>query len=164
MKGIVADIKNQNLLEIEDEKEFPTPTFEEQKTNAIKDLSQKASTYILQYYPDVKQRSDVSDKENGESYLVFRGIDVNALRKDITSLILSNTDFQTALSNLNQKYNSTNDQIIYYWFSQVLKIAYRQFFVFQVKQEYFSYIQQIQQSTSLPLPSFEFKTPFPQLP
>jgi hypothetical protein len=134
------------------------------KELAIKDLSQKASAYILHYYPDVKQQSDVSDKENGESYLVYKGLDTNAIRKDITSLILSNTDFQTALSNLNQKYNPNNEPMIAYWLSQVLKIAYRQYFVFQVKQEYANYLQQIQQATSFPLPSFEFKTPFPQLP
>jgi hypothetical protein len=45
-----------------------------------------------------------------------------------------------------------------------LKVAYRKFFVFKVKQEYSNYLQQIQQATSLPLPNFEFKTPFPQLP
>jgi vacuolar-type H+-ATPase subunit I/STV1 len=136
----------------------------EAKQKAINDLSQKASTYILQYYSDTKQRSDVSDKENGESYLAYKGLDTNAIRKDITSAILSNTDFQTVLNTLNQKYNTNNDQMISYWLSQVLKIGYRQYFVFQVKQEYVSYIQQIQQATSLPLPSFEFKTPFPQLP
>jgi hypothetical protein len=134
------------------------------KELAIKDLSQKASAYILQYYSDTKQRSDVSDKENGESYLAYKGLDTNAIRKDITSLILSNNDFQTALNTLNQKYNTNNDQMIYYWLSQVLKIAYRQYFVFQVKQEYATYLQQIQQATSLPLPEFEFKTPFPTLP
>jgi hypothetical protein len=136
----------------------------EAKQKAINELSQKATSYILQYYSDAKQRSDVSDKENGESYLAYKGLDTTAIRKDITSLILSNTDFQTALNNLNQKYNTNNEQMIAYWLSQVLKIAYRQYFVFQVKQEYSSYIQQIQQATSLPLSNFEFKTPFPSLP
>ncbi|MBX0312569.1 MAG: hypothetical protein JHC31_12505 [Sulfurihydrogenibium sp.] len=136
----------------------------EAKQKAINELFQKATAYILQYYPDIKQRSDVSDKENAESYIAYRGLDTSSIRKDITSLVLSNTDFQTALSNLNQKYNPNNDQTIFYWLSQVLKVAYRQYFVFQVKQEYASYIQQIQQATSLPLPSFNFKTPFPSLP
>jgi len=134
------------------------------KQKAINELSQKTSTYILKYYTENKQRSDISDKENGESYLVYKGLDVNALRKDITSLILSNSDFQSALNTLNQKYNTDNEPMIYYWLSQLLKIAYRQYFVFQVKQEYATYLQQIQQATSLPLPSFEFKTPFPTLP
>jgi hypothetical protein len=137
---------------------------QEAKQKAIDELSQKATTYILQYYSDTKQRSDISDKENGESYLAFKNLDTTAIRKDITSAILSNTDFQTALNTLNQKYNSNNDQMIAYWLSQVLKIGYRQYFVFQVKQEYAIYIQQIQQATSLPLPNFEFKTPFPSLP
>jgi hypothetical protein len=54
--------------------------------------------------------------------------------------------------------------MIAYWLSQVLKVGYRQYFVFQVKQEYGAYLQQIQQATSLPLPTFEFKTSYPQLP
>jgi hypothetical protein len=136
----------------------------EAKQKTIDELSQKASAYIFRYYPDLKQKSDVSDKENGESYLAYKGFDVISIRKDITSLILSNTDFHTALNNLNQKYNSNNDTMIAYWLSQVLKVGYRQYFVFQVKQEYGAYLQQIQQATSLPLQEFEFKTPFPQLP
>jgi hypothetical protein len=136
---------------------------QEAKQKAITEISQKATTYILQYYSDVKQRSDVSDKENGESYLVYKGLDTSSIRKDIAALILSNIDFQTALNNLNQKYNSNNDTMIAYWLSQVLKIGYRQFFVFLVKQEYETYIQKIMSATSLPLPSFDFKTPYPSL-
>jgi hypothetical protein len=108
--------------------------------------------------------SDTSDKGNGESYLVYKGFDTSSIRKDIAALILSNTDFQTALDTLNKKYNANNDQMILYWFSQLLKIAYRQYFVFLVKQEYATYLQQIMTATSLPLPDFEFKTPFPSLP
>jgi len=133
------------------------------KEKTINNLSQKVTDYILQHYPDGKQRSDVSDKNNGESYLAYKGLDTTEIRKDITSLILSNTDFQTALSDLNQKYNTDEDQMISYWLSQVLKVAYRQYFVFQVKQEYISYLQQLQQTTSIPLPEFEFKTHFPEL-
>jgi hypothetical protein len=145
-------------LKTQDEK------LQEVKQKAINDLSQKITAYILKYYPDIKQMSDNTDKENGESYLAYLGLDTMSIRKDITSLILSNSDFQTALNTLNQKYNSNNDNMVSYWFSQLLKVAYRKFFVFKVKQEYSNYLQQIQQATSLPLPNFEFKTPFPQLP
>jgi len=133
------------------------------KEKTVNNLSQKATDYILQHYPNGKQRSDVSDKDNAESYLAYKGLDVTEIRKDITSLVLSNTDFQTALSDLNQKYNTDNDQMVSYWLSQMLKVSYRQHFVFQVKQEYVSYLQQLQQTTSLPLPEFEFKTQFPEL-
>jgi vacuolar-type H+-ATPase subunit I/STV1 len=136
----------------------------EVKQKAINELSKKTSVYILKYYPDTKQMSDDTDKENGESYLAYKGFDTTSIRKDIASLILSNTDFQTALNTLNQKYNSNNDTMISYWFSQLLKVAYRKYFVFLVKQEYATYMQQIQQATSLPLPDLEFKTPFPALP
>jgi hypothetical protein len=137
---------------------------QEAKQKAINKLSQETSAYILKYYPEIKQMSDASDKENGESYLVYRSIDPIAFRKDLTALILSNADFQTTLSKLNQKYNPNNDEMIAYWISQLIKVGYRKQFVFLVKQELATYLQQIQQATSLPLPEFEFKTPFPQLP
>jgi hypothetical protein len=136
---------------------------QEAKQKVIKELSEKITSYILKYYPDTKQRSDASDKENGESYLLYKGLDIASIKKDIISLILSNSDFQIISSVLNQKYNTNNDQMISYWLSQIIKVAYRQYFVFQVKQEYTTYIQQIQQATSFPLPEVGFKTQFPNL-
>jgi len=135
--------------------------FAEAQQKAITDLSQKTTAYILKYYPEAKQRADVSDITNGENYLASQGIDITALRKSIGSAILNGTAFTTALSNLNTTYNTNSNATISYWLTQVLKVSYRQYFVYQVKQEYYTYLQEIQQATSLPLPSFEFKTPFP---
>jgi hypothetical protein len=137
--------------------------FAEAQQKAIKDLSQKTTAYILQHYPEAKQRADVPDITNGENYLASQGIDITALRKTIGSALLNRTAFNTALANLNQTYNTNNNATISYWLGQVLKVSYRQYFVYQVKQEYYTYLQEIQQATSLPLPSFEFKTPFPNL-
>jgi len=131
--------------------------------NSIKDLSQKTTAYILKHYPEAKQRADVSDITNGETYLASQGIDITALRKSIGSAILNATAFSTALATLNQTYNTNSNATISYWLTQVLKVSYRQYFVYQVKQEYYTYLQEIQQATSLPLPTFEFKTPFPTL-
>lgn len=135
----------------------------EAKQKAIKDLYQKAYAYTFKYYDDYQLRADIINKEVGENYLVYKGIDTVAFRKDVSSYILSNKDYQTAVSDLNQKYNTNNEAMITFWISTLLAIAYRHFFAFLVSQEYTAYIQQIQQATSLPLPEFEFKTPYPSL-
>jgi len=137
--------------------------FAEAQQKAIKDLSQKTTAYILKHYPEWKQRADVSNLTNGETYLASQGIDITALRKAIGSALLNGTAFSSTLSSLNQTYNTNSNATISYWLGQVLKALYRQYFVYQVKQEYYTYLQKIQQATSLPLPSFEFKTPFPDL-
>ena len=161
---LLADEYNEDII-ISFASQFEDPQVELSKDALIQKAQKMTTSYILQYYPDTKQRSDVSDKENGESYLAYKGFNTTEIRKDITSLILSNTDFQTALSNLNEKYNKNDDQMISYWLSQVLKMAYRQYFVFQVKQEYSEYIAKVKQAEDTSdLQHFEIKTPFPALP
>jgi diphthamide biosynthesis methyltransferase len=135
----------------------------EAQQKAIKDLSQKTTAYILKHYPEAKQRADVSNLTNGETYLAAQGVDITALRKSIGTALLNGTAFSSALSTLNTTYNTNSNATISYWLGQVLKVSYRQYFVYQVKQEYYTYLQEIQQATSLPLPTFEFKTPFPTL-
>jgi hypothetical protein len=136
----------------------------EAKQKATQDLYLKAYAYTFKYYDDIKLRADIINKEVGENYLVYKGIDTVAFRKDVSSYILSNKDYQTAVSDLNQKYNANNEAMISFWVSTLLAVAHRHFFAFLVSQEYTAYIQQIQQATSLPLPDLEFKTPFPSLP
>jgi hypothetical protein len=136
---------------------------QEAKQKAIQSLYQKAYEYVFRYYDDRKLRTDLINKEVGENYLVYKGIDTNAFRKDVSAIILSNTDYQTAVNNLNQKYNQSGDAMITFWINTLTAIAYRHYFAYLVSQEYTSYVQQIQQASSLPLPNFEFKTPYPQL-
>lgn len=136
----------------------------EEKQKAINELSQKTATYILQYYSDNKQRSDASDKENGESYLSLQNIDTIQLRKDITDETIKNyPDFTTALNNILIKYQSSTNQLINYWLTQGLKIAFRNYFVFLVKQEYYNLETQINNATSeAELPAITFTTIFPE--
>ena len=136
----------------------------EEKQKAINELSQKTTTYILQYYSENKQRSDVSDKENGESYLLLQNIDTIQLRKDITDETIKNyPDFTTALNNILIKYQSSTNQLINYWLTQRLKIAFRNYFVFLVKQEYYNLETQINNATSeAELPAITFTTIFPE--
>lgn len=136
---------------------------QEEKQKAIQSLYQKAYDYTFSKYNDMLLRTDLINREVGENYLVYKDIDTNAFRKDVSSYIISNKDYQTAVSDLNQKYNPNNEPMVSFWISELLKIAYRHYFAFLVSQEYSSYMQQIQQASSLPLPDFEFKTPFPQL-
>lgn len=134
----------------------------EAKQKAINELSQKTTTYILRYYPENKQRSDVSDKENGESYLSLQNIDTIQLRKDIADETIKNyPDFTTALNNILIKYQSSTNQLINYWLTQGLKIAFRNYFVFLVKQEYYNFETQINNATSeAELPAITFTTIF----
>lgn len=136
----------------------------EAKQKAIQNLYTQAYTYTFRYYNDMLLRADLINREVGENYLIYKGIDTNAFRKDVSALILNNTDYQTAVSNLNKMYNPNNEPMISFWVSELLKIAYRHYFAYLVSREYTSFIQQIQQASSLPLPNFEFKTPYPQLP
>jgi len=134
----------------------------EAKQKAINELSQKTTTYILRYYPENKQRSDVSDKENGESYLSLQNIDTIQLRKDIADETIKNyPDFTTALNNILIKYQSSTNQLINYWLTQGLKIAFRNYFVFLVKQEHYNLETQINNATSeAELPAITFTTIF----
>ncbi|WP_457625057.1 hypothetical protein, partial [Persephonella sp.] len=135
----------------------------EKKQKLLAKLTVETKNYIEQFYPRIKQQSDISDKENGESYLALQGIDVLALRKDLANETINNyPDFQTALNNILTKYQSTN-QLVNYWLEQGLKIAFRNYFVFLVKQEYYSLKQQIENATDITqFPDIVFNTPFPE--
>ena len=137
------------------------------KADLIKILQNKITAYITTYYPDSKQQSDVSDKEIGESYLAYKQIDTAQLRADITSQVLAHyPDFNTALNNILSVYGSTKDPYINYWITQLMKVAFRQYFVHRVKQQYYQMKQNIENATSindLPAPdSLTFNEPWPE--
>lgn len=137
------------------------------KADLIKILQNKITAYITTYYPDSKQQSDVSDKEIGESYLAYKQINTAQLRADITSQVLAHyPDFNTALNNILSVYGSTKDPYINYWITQLMKVAFRQYFVHRVKQQYYQMKQNIENATSindLPAPdSLTFNEPWPE--
>ena len=139
-----------------------TEKLQDKKQELLNQLPTKTQEYILKHYPTIKQQSDISDKENAESYLALQGLDIVALRKDIANLTLTNyPDFQTALDTLLKKYNSSN-QYVNYWLTQALKVAFRNYFAFLVKQEYNFMRQVIENAKTIQdLPQIEFKTQFP---
>ncbi len=131
---------------------------QELKQQLLQRLKAEVSSYIHKYYPQLKQQSDISDKENGESYLAYAGLDIIQLRKDITEITLQNyPDLNSGLKLLLEKYGA-NDWINY-WLEQLLKVAYRQYFIFLVKQEYRNLKQKIMNSDKDL--NVEFTTPFP---
>jgi len=137
------------------------------KADLIKLLQNRVTRYITTYYPDSKQRSDVSDKEIGEAYLAYKQINIIQLRADIASQVLAHyPDFNTALNNILTVYDSTQDPYINYWLTQLMKVAFRQYFVYRVKQQYYQMKQNIENATSkndLPAPdSLTFNEPWPE--
>jgi len=136
----------------------------EAQQQALQQLSQSTMNYIYQYYPDWKQRSDMSDLTNGEAYLTYAGINTTQVRQTTAQQVLSGVSYTQALSTLSQSFNSNTNPTIGYWLEQLLKIGYRQDFVFKVKQQYYSISQQISSATSLPTPSYTINVPPPNVP
>ncbi len=58
---------------------------QEAQQKALQQLSQSTMNYIYQYYPDWKQRSDMSDLTNGEAYLTYVGINPTQVRQSYNS-------------------------------------------------------------------------------
>ena len=134
------------------------------KQLALQQLSQSTMSYIYQYYPDWKQRSDMSDLTNGEAYLTYAGLNPTQVRQTITQQVLSGASYTQALSTLSQTFNSNTNPTIGYWLEQLLNVGYRQDFVFKVKQQYYSISQQLSSATALPLPSYTISVPPPNIP
>jgi hypothetical protein len=135
----------------------------EKKQHLLQSLLQLTQDYILKYYPTIKQQSDATDKENAEGYLTLQNIDTSVLRKDITELVIEHyPNYPIVLFAIKQKYASDN-AYVNYWLEQVIKIGFRTYFVFLVKQEYSVFLQAISNAkTQDELPNIAFTTPFPE--
>jgi len=136
----------------------------EAKQKALQQLSQSTMYYIYQYYPDWKQRADMIDLTNAEAYLTYEGLNPTQVKQLATQQILSGASYTQALSTLSQTFNSNTNPVIGYWLEQLLKASYRQNFVYQVKEQYYSISHQLSSATALPLPSYTISVPFPSMP
>ena len=149
------------------EKQF---TLEELKQQKIQKLQNITTNYIFQYYSDIKQKSDLSDKEYFETYMKIHNIDEIAFRQAIAQSIqniYNNTsDFATELSNLQTNFPApatTTQQEWSFAIEQLFKVAIRVTFVQKCKQVYYQYKQQIQNATTeAELPDLS-NIQFPQL-
>ena len=141
----------------------PQYTFTELKTFKFQELQAGATSYIQRFYPEVKQRSDVADKEYWGAWLV-------AQNSTYTADSIYKSAYQSALNILNgasdlptevANYPTAEQQA---W-EQLIKIALRVAFVQEVKKEYYAKKAQIEQATSeadLNAVDMTFTTPYPQ--
>ena len=125
------------------------------KQQLFETLTIMTSEHIFQHYPDIKQKSDLSDKEFFETYLKINNIDEIAFRQAIAQSvqnIYNNTsDFATELSNLQTSFPAPATATQQEWnlaIEQLLKIAIRVYFVQACKNVYRQYKQQIQNATT----------------
>ncbi len=141
------------------------------KQQLLETLTMMTSQYIFQYYSDIKQKSDISDKEFFETYMKIHNIDEIQFRQAIAQAvqnIYNNTsDFATELSNLQTSFPppaTANPDEWNFAIEQLLKVAIRVAFVQRCKQVYYTYKQQIQNATTeAQLPDLSTIS-FPSLP
>ena len=140
----------------------PMYTFQELKQLKLNQLQAEATSYILRYYPDVKQKSDIADKEYWGSWLVAQNPNytTDSIYKSVyqsANNILSGTsDLATEISNYPQAEQKAWEQLI--------KIALRVAFVQKVKEEYWTLRGQIESATTeseLEAIQIQFTTPPP---
>jgi hypothetical protein len=109
-------------------------------------LGNKTKSYIQRYYPELKQRSDVADKEYWSAWLVSHFPDTytidNLYQKFFASaakIIEATSDLETEVSALKEVTSFADDgEEINYTIAleQLLKVALRQGWVQQCKVEY----------------------------
>ncbi len=140
----------------------PQFTFSELKTLKLNELQSSAKAYIEQFYPEVKQRSDMADKEYWGSWLLTQNSTYTAdsiyktAFQSAANILNGTSDLQTEVSNF-----PTTEQPAW---EQLIKIALRVGFVQRVKQEYWALYQQVQAATNeseLNAVNIAFATPYP---
>jgi len=136
--------------------------FDELKQRKLAELIARTRAYIEQYYPEVKQRSDVSDKEYWSSWLMARNQSYTA--QQIYFLVFQSVakilSGQTTLNAELQNYPETERVA---W-EQLIKVGLRIAFVQAVKQEYHQLAQAIKNARTkeeLERLQIQFKTRFP---
>lgn len=141
------------------EKEFEQVLFEGYKNYKIERFSLQTTSYIEKYYSQLKQRSDVVDKEYWGAWLIAHFPSVyttdnlyQKIFKAAASVVEGQNIFDTAIENLKEltSFPDTETQNKYYIaLDQLLKVAIRQGWVQECKKTYYKYKKQIEESTSL---------------
>ncbi len=141
----------------------PQYTFAELQTLKLQELRQSAKSYIERFYPEVKQRSDVADKEYWGAWLLAQNSTYTAdsiyrsAYESALNTINGASDLQTELSRYPQGEQKAWEELI--------KLALRVAFVQEVKKEYYAKKAQIEQAQSeadLEAVDMTFTTPYPQ--
>ena len=112
----------------------------------LKRLQNQTKSYIEKYYPEIKQRSDVNDKEFWGSWLIYHFPDVHnsdSLYKKLfeasAKILEKQSNFQTELNNLQEITEFENEEIEFKYkiaLEQLLKVALRQGWVQECKTEF----------------------------
>ncbi len=168
MSGVKFDVKTKQI------ETYPTQplqkTLEERKIELLNELFELTRDHIYQYYPDIKQKSDLSDKEYFEIYMKLHNIDELTFRQAIAQAvqnIYNTSDFATELSNLQTNFPApatANPDEWNFAIEQLLKVAVRVSFVQKCKQVYYVHKQQIQNTTTeAELPDLA-NIEFPEMP
>jgi len=134
----------------------------ELKQQKLQQLIFATTSYIEQYYPEVKQRSDISDKEYWGSWLLARNPNytTDKIYASVYQSVARILAGQSTLENELQNYPET-ERIAW---EQLIKVGLRVAFVQVVKQEYHQLAQAIQNAQTkeeLEAIQIEFKTKFP---
>ena len=153
MSGIKFDVKTKRI------ETYPTQpsqkTLEERKIELLNELFELTRDNIYQYYSDIKQKSDISDKEFFETYIKIHNVDEIAFRQAIAqavqNIFAGTSNFATELANLQTNFPApatANPDEWNFAIEQLLKVAIRVAFVQRCKQVYYTYKQQIANATT----------------
>jgi len=134
-----------------DDKKWRAKTKEEKlqeyKETQIKELNQKTKAYIESFYPDIKQRSDIADKEYWGTYLlsINQNYSLDEIYKTASKYALDIFNKKIKLSDILNKFSETERKA---W-EQLIKVALRILFVQECKSVYHEILNKIQKATSI---------------
>ena len=144
--------------------EPPPPPFEELKQRKLQELNAKVRAYIEQFYPEVKQRSDIVDKEYWGSWLVSRNSGAYTVDGVYVSVHQMANRILSGVSDLATELMRFPPEEWQAW-GQLVKIALRVAFVQEVKREYHKLKTQIEKAKTeeeLDAVNVTFTTPYPK--
>jgi len=144
------DVTTIEQLKIEDGriiKKSEQELLTERKSEILTTLQMLAKEYIEQHYPEIKQRSDLADKEYYTAYLL--AINQNYSIEDLYAQILRHVlDISSGKTTLAEIVTSYPEEERIAW-EQLIKIALRIQFVQSVKAEYRRLVNQMEQAKTL---------------
>ena len=167
--GIEFNVKNKKKTV----KDLVSSVFDlnKRKQMLIENLQGLVRLHIEARYSEIKQRSDLSDKEYFETYMKAFNIDEQLFRRELMSSVIAiynnQSNFQTELQRLQTLFPPPIQADVVLWnkaIEQLLKVAIRVEFVQRNKQVYYQILQQIQNATTeSELPDLT-NIPFVELP